>query len=232
MSSSATGASGIRKAPHTIASWRPPGRRGFRTRGRPSSARGDGSLRRSDRRGTGRSLSSRPGDPTAPFRRGRAHRARSCPLSEHKPGRTSSRRRSRVAPRLVREGLVQRLLRRGVVVGQDAVEVRLVQGPVEDSPISTVKERDGLPETLQQAGVVEGVEDLAVARLDRIINDDAAEAEVAQDRAGFWTVIMVPPRSLLDNGSPVGLISLPETPREGLAGQIWVPTCVSLNESD
>src|SRR3989442_1597940 len=79
--------------------------------------------------------------------------------------------------------LVDRLLGRGLFVHQNAVEIRFVQRPVEDSPVPAVQQGDGLPEALKQAGVVQRVEDLPVVRMDRVVDNHAPETEVTHHRA-------------------------------------------------
>src|SRR5947199_404554 len=71
----------------------------------------------------------------------------------------------------------------GRLVREDAVQVRFVERPVEDPPVPAVQQGDGFPEALEQACVVERVEDLPVVRMDRIVDDDAPETEVTHHRA-------------------------------------------------
>src|SRR2546422_26024 len=96
---------------------------------------------------------------------------------------TSLRARRWTAPSFIGERLVDRLLGRGLFVHQNAVEIRFVQRPVEDSPVPAVQQGDGLPEALKQAGVVQRVKDLPVVRMDRVVDDHAPETEVTHHRA-------------------------------------------------
>src|SRR5439155_3862175 len=106
---------------------------------------------------------------TANWRSERERRVPSCRSWGRGPGRASARAGRRMAPGFVGERVVDGLLGRGLLVHQNAVEIGFVQGPVEDPPVSAVQQGDGLPEALEQAGVVERVEDLPVVRMDRVV---------------------------------------------------------------
>src|SRR3989449_11206712 len=114
---------------------------------------------------------------------GKERRAPSSRSSGRALGRGGYRAGGGVAPCLVGERFVHRLFGCWGLVCQDAVQVRFVERPMEDPPVPAVQQRYGLPEALEQAGVVERVEHLPVIRMDRVVDDHAPETEVTHDRA-------------------------------------------------
>src|SRR5205809_619301 len=179
------GASAIRIGPHTTASSPPRERRGSRLRGRSNLLPTAGLWRRLVLLRTARSSSWPHGDRTARSRSGRARRVPSSRSSGRRPGRPSSPAGRGVAPGLVGQAIVQRFRRARFLGSEDAVDVPLVQRPVEDPPVPAIQKGNRLPERLEQAGVVEAVEQFPVLRLDRVVDDLGPESEVAHDRAGL-----------------------------------------------
>src|SRR2546428_688321 len=243
--------SAFRSRPHTTASWRRRARRKSRIYGGSNSHPAGGSSPRSAG-GAGGSWSRRPGGRTATWRSGKDRRVPSCRSSAGGLGQTSLRARRWTAPGFIGERLVDRLLGRGLLVHQNAVDIRFVQRPVEDSPVPTVQQGDGLPEALKQAGVVERVEDLPVVRMDRVVDDHAPETEVTHHRPRFGKGLRLgAAKAFLDglgklldgdhlrsstssgnNWAPVGLIGLPETPRTRPERRFEWQGCVTLIESE
>src|SRR5438046_9193431 len=179
------GASAIRIGPHTTALSPPRERRGSRLRGRSNLLPTAGLWRRLVLLRTARSSWWPPGGRGARWRSGRARRVPSSRASGRRPGRPSSPAGRGVAPGLVGEAIVQRFRRARFLGGEDAVDVPLVQRPVEDPPGSAIQKGNRLPERLEEAGVVEAVEQFPVLRLDRVVDDLGPESEVAHDRAGL-----------------------------------------------
>src|SRR2546430_1137485 len=108
-----------------------------------------------------------------------------CPSGGRRPGGPSSPAGRGVTPGLVGQAIVQRFRRARFLGREDAVDVPLVQRPVEDPPVPAVQKGNRLPERLEQAGVVEAVEQFPVLRLNRVVDDLGPESEVAHDRAGL-----------------------------------------------
>src|SRR5436309_10492842 len=177
------GASAIWIGPHTTASSPPRERRGSRLRGRSNLLPTAGVWRRLVRLRTARSSSWPHGERTARSRSGRARRVPSSRSSGRRPGRPSSPAGRGVAPGLVGQAIVQRFRRARFLGREDAVDVPLVQRPVEDPPVPAIQKGNRLPERLEEAGVVEAVEQFPVLRLDRVVDDLGPESEVAHDRA-------------------------------------------------
>src|SRR5947209_11396684 len=179
------GASAIRIGPPTTASSPRRERRGSRLHGRSSLLQTAGLWRRLVLLRTARSSSWPRGDRTARSRSGRERRAPLSRSSGRRLGRRSSPAGGRVAPGLVRQAIVQRFRRAHFLGREDAVDVPLVQRPVEDPPVPAIQKGNRLPERLEEAGVVEAVEQFPVLRLDRVVDDLGPESEVAHDRAGL-----------------------------------------------
>src|SRR5437660_2315076 len=179
------GVSVIRIGPRTTASSPRRERRGSRLRGRSNLLPTAGLWRRLGLLRTARSsLWPRDGR-TARSRSGRARRVPLSRSSGRRPGRLSSPAGRGVAPGLVRQAIVQRFRRAGFLGREDAVDVPLVERPVEDPPVPAVQKGNCLPERLEEAGVVEAVEQFPVLRLDRVVDDLGPESEVAHGRAGL-----------------------------------------------
>src|SRR5437879_1174804 len=179
------GVSVIRIGPRTTASSPPRERRECRRRGQSSLLPTAGLWRQLVRLLTARS-SSWPRD--GRMARSRSERARLVPLprsSGLSRGRPSSPAGRGVAPGLVWQAIVQRFRRAHFLGREDAVDVPLVERPVEDPPVPAVQKGNRLPERLEEAGVVEAVEQFPVLRLDRVVDDLGPESEVAHDRAGL-----------------------------------------------
>src|SRR3990172_7430536 len=135
----------------------------------------------------------------ARWRSEKIRRARSSRSSARRPGPADSGAGRGPAPCLVGKRLVQRFCGRGPILREDAVDVPLVQRPVEDAPVAAVQQEDRLPERLQEACVVKAVEQLPIVRMDRVVDDFSGETEVAHDCARLGQRLGGrPPEAFLD----------------------------------
>src|SRR2546421_6447231 len=232
--SSAMEASAIRIGPRTTASSPPRERRESPMPGRTNLLPTAGLWHRLVLLRTARS-SSWPRDVwTARSRSGRGRLAPLCRSSGRRPGQPSSPAGRGVTPGLVGQAIVQRFRRARFLGREDAVDVPLVQRPVEDPPVPAVQKGNRLPERLEQAGVVEAVEQFPVLRLNRVVDDLGPESEVAHDRAGLGQGLGTRAAQALFDGAgqrlyrdhvfaprsrvfwaPVAFIGLPDCVRKG-----------------